>query len=390
MEMAFNCRFPISAVSAVALALCLCTAATAAPGDDEALQRIQGEIADVESRIRGLEGERAGSLLEMKRLDLHLERQQRHLVRLERERELNRRELELIREESSQLEERLARGRTELAGRMAGLYRMGRMNYLRLFLSADSSAVMRERLRYLSYLAGRDSRLIETCLAIVEALEQRRARLRESEARLAQIEEEQQRRQSATLRLRRDKLRLLEQLESDIEVHQRIAADLEQAAGALEKLIGSLDGEAAAAADRARLLPGLDNHRGLLPWPGTGRLTGRFGRQRHPKFGTTTISNGILIGLPSGSRACAVYFGTVVYNDWLHGYGNLVIVSHGGESYSLYGHLESSTVAQGDWVNKGDRLGSTGSSGALSGPSLYFELRIDGEPVDPLQWLEKR
>ncbi len=390
MEMVRNCRFPVSAALAAAAVLCLWAAATAATTDDAALQRIRGEITDVESRIRDLEGERAGFLLEAKRLDLQLERQQRHLARLERERELNRRELQRIQEESMLLETRLARDRKELAGRMAGLYRMGRMNYLRLFLSADSSGVMRERLRYLSYLAGRDSRLIQSCLATIETLEQRRAELRENEIRLEQIEEEQQRRQSATLRLRRDKSRLLGQLETDIEVHQRIAADLEQAAGALEDLLGSLDGDAATAADGARLLPGLDNHRGLLPWPGAGRLTGRFGRKRHPRFGTTTISNGILLSLPSGSRAAAVYFGTVVYNDWLHGYGNLVIVSHGGESYSLYAHLESSIVTMGDWVNKGDQLGYTGSSGSLAGPVLYFELRIGGEPVDPLQWLEKR
>jgi septal ring factor EnvC (AmiA/AmiB activator) len=232
--------------------------------------------------------------------------------------------------------------------------------------------------------------LIESCISVLDLLEERRAELRERETRLDQIAEEEQRRQSATLRLRRDKSRLLRQLEDKIEVHQQIAAELQQAAAALETLIGSLDGVAASSADRAGLLPGLDNHRGLLPWPAQGKLVQRFGRKRHPRFGTTTISNGILLDLPAGSTAAAVYFGTVVYNDWLHGYGNLVIVSHGGESYSLYAHLDSSIVAVGDWLNKGDPLAYTGSSGSLTGPGLYFELRIRGEPVDPLRWLERR
>jgi septal ring factor EnvC (AmiA/AmiB activator) len=390
MDVYGQCRLPVPAAIAAVILTCLCIAIPAFPADDAALQRIRQEIEDVESRIRGLEGERESFLLEVERLDLQLERQRRHLERLEREGDLNRGELERIRDEETVLEEKLARDREELSQRMGSLYRMGRMNYLRLFLSADSAEVMRERLRYLSYLANRDSRLIESCISILELLEQRRAELRQREIRLDQITEEEQRRQSATLRLRRDKSGLLRQLEQRIGAHQQIAAELEQAAAALEKLLGSLDGGQAPPADRASLLPGLDNHRGLLPWPAAGKLTERFGRKRHPRFGTTTISNGILLGLPSGSTAAAVYFGTVVYDDWLHGYGNLVIVSHGGESYSLYAHLTSSSVALGEWLNKGDQLGYTGSSGSLTGPGLYFELRIRGEPVDPLTWLERR
>ncbi len=390
MDMFRQYRLPVRAAMAALLLACCSAAVAAAATDDAALLRIRGEIEDVESRIRGLEGERAGFLLEVERLDLQLERQRRHLDRLEREGVLNRRELERIRDEQVVLEEKLGRDREELARRMAGLYRMGRMNYLRLFLSADSAEVMRERLRYLSYLAGRDSRLIQSCVSILDLLEQRRVELHEHESRLEQITEEEQRRQSATLRLRRDKSRLLGQLEARIEIHQQIAADLEQSAAALEALVGSLDGNEASAADRANLLPGLDKHRGLLPWPAQGTVARRFGRQRHPRFGTTTISNGIQLDIPEGSAATAVYFGTVVYNDWLHGYGNLVIVSHGGESYSLYAHLISSTVALGEWLNKGDLLGYSGASGSLTGPALYFELRIGGEPVDPLRWLERR
>lgn len=374
-------------VTAAILCACL-TLLPAAPVDDSALLRLRQEIEDVESRIRGLEDQRAGFLLEVERLDLQLERQRRHLARLEREHQLNQEEMERIREEEEVLAARLERERTELAQRMTSLYRMGRMNYLRLFLSADSAGIMRERLRYLSYLASRDARLIESCVSTLEQLEQRRTDLREREERLAKITEEEQRRQASSLRLRRDRKRLFDQLGGRIEVHQRIASDLEQSARALEALFDSLEGGSASAGDRARLLPGLDHHRGLLPWPAEGRLAGQFGRKRHPRFGTTTISNGILLDLPAGSPAVAVYFGTVVYDDWLHGYGNLVIVSHGGESYSLYAHLQSSLVAVSDWLNKGDLLGYSGVSGSLSGPALYFELRIGGEPVDPLRWLE--
>jgi len=358
-------------------------------GEETALERIREEIDVVEARIRSLEGKREGFLGELHHLDLQLERQKKHLDRLELERADSRAALNRCREETEHLEARLVVERRALAERFASLYRLGRLSYMRLFLSADSAGVMRERLRYLSYLAGRDSRLIQACLQTLDELERQRAELAEHESRLAKNAEEAERRQEALLRLRKDKGRLLRQLEASIEVHQRIAAELEQAAGNLETLFGTLDGAATTAADRARLLPGLDRHRGLLPWPARGKIVGRYGRKRHPRFGTTTISNGIVLDLPAGTPANAVYFGSVVYNDWLHGYGKLVILNHGGESYSLYAHLESSFVTVGDWLNKGDRLGATGASGSLGGPALYFELRIGGEPVDPLRWLER-
>lgn len=362
----------------------------AGEGDDAVLSELRQEIEDVESRIRALEDERSGALYDVERLDLQLERQRRLLARLAHEERSNRQALERLVDEQARLEAKQQRQKTELSLRMDGLYRMGRMSYLRLFLSTDSPELLRERLRYLSYLAGRDSRLIRGCLATLAQLERGRAELHTREEQLARITAEEQRREASTERLRRDKARLVGQLEEKIGAHREIAAELDLAAERLEQVIGSLDGDAAAAADRARLLPGLDNYRGLLPWPAAGAVSGRFGRKRHPRFGTTTISNGILIDVPPGSRAAAVYFGAVVYDDWLHGYGNLVILSHGGDSYSLYAHLQSSAVSVGEWVNKGDRVGATGASGSLSGPALYFELRIRGEPVDPLKWLEKR
>src|SRR5204863_9512245 len=104
---------------------------------------------------------------------------------------------------------------------------------------------------------------------------------------------------------------------------------------------------------------------------------------------STRARNGIEIAAPEGSAVTAIHPGTVDYGDAFTGFGNLVIIDHGGNDFSLYGYLGSVEVARGDHVNAGSEVGRVGT--APAGPAaLYFELRIDGRSVDPVQWLKPR
>ena len=114
----------------------------------------------------------------------------------------------------------------------------------------------------------------------------------------------------------------------------------------------------------------------------------RFGRETSSRFGTAVVRNGIEIEVPEGQRVTAVHEGTVAYADQFTGYGTLVIVEHGGGGFTLYGYLGSATVQRGSRVEPGSVVGISGRSPA-GNPSVYFELRIDGRPADPLQWLQK-
>jgi septal ring factor EnvC (AmiA/AmiB activator) len=114
----------------------------------------------------------------------------------------------------------------------------------------------------------------------------------------------------------------------------------------------------------------------------------RFG-QPSGRPGDTTVRNGIEIAAPAGTAVRAVHPGTVSYADILSGFGNLVIVDHGSNAYSVYGYLASIAVPPGGAVDAGTELGRVGS--APAGPAaVYFEVRIDGRSVDPVQWLRPR
>lgn len=132
---------------------------------------------------------------------------------------------------------------------------------------------------------------------------------------------------------------------------------------------------------------GFAEHRGQLPPPVLGRLTTRFGRATDPELGTVTFNTGVGFDAPYGAPVRAVHRGRVVYSGWYKGFGNLVIIDHGDDHHTLYGHLSAIRRARGETVDTGDIIGEVGDAGSLSGPKLHFELRARRAPVDPIPWL---
>jgi len=112
-----------------------------------------------------------------------------------------------------------------------------------------------------------------------------------------------------------------------------------------------------------------------------------FGAQVHPRFGTRTFRNGVDIEAVEGREVAAVFAGHVVYTGWFKGYGNLIILDHDNEYYTLYAHVADIVVKEGDDVKQGQRIGTVGDTGSLEGPRLYFEVRHQGKPQNPEQWL---
>jgi septal ring factor EnvC (AmiA/AmiB activator) len=127
--------------------------------------------------------------------------------------------------------------------------------------------------------------------------------------------------------------------------------------------------------------------RGTLPWPAAGRVGSLFGRRKHPRFDTYTVQNGIEIEAAEESPVTAVHPGTVAFAEHFRGYGLMVVLDHGGKHHSLYAHLAEKTVEVGQKVAAGQTLGRVGRG--MEGPGLYFEVRFQGRPEDPLEWLAR-
>jgi septal ring factor EnvC (AmiA/AmiB activator) len=143
---------------------------------------------------------------------------------------------------------------------------------------------------------------------------------------------------------------------------------------------------------RAALLGGGDFEalRGKLDPPVRGEVAVSFGKHRHPKFGTVTVSNGVDYRAELGSPVSAVAPGHVEHVSWLTGYGQCVILSHGDGYYTLYAHCGEVFVETGQTVSEGVTIASVGETGSLIGPALHFEIRRGRDALNPADWIRKR
>ncbi len=133
---------------------------------------------------------------------------------------------------------------------------------------------------------------------------------------------------------------------------------------------------------------GLDisDKKGRLKLPLKGRILNKFGRKRVKEYDSYIVYNGINVKAKKGTPVRAIFDGKVLYTGELEGYGNLVIVGHGKEYHSLYGHLDAIKVSVNNVVRTGDIIAFSGDSGSLEGETLYFELRKNGKPIEPAPW----
>ncbi|MFQ5717488.1 MAG: murein hydrolase activator EnvC family protein, partial [Nitrospinales bacterium] len=127
-------------------------------------------------------------------------------------------------------------------------------------------------------------------------------------------------------------------------------------------------------------------HKGRLAPPVNGRILNRFGRVRSKQLDSYVVSNGINFKAPKGTPVRAVYSGQVLYTGSLEGYGNLLIIGHGGNYHSVYGHLDKIIAKTGKNVGRGEVVALSGDSGSIIGETLYFEMRHNGQAIEPTTW----
>lgn len=336
----------------------------------QSLNVARGREAAVREELRALE-RRIGALVhELQDTEERLKADTRRLHDLER------------RTRAAQGE--LARHREALAELVRAAYASGRYEYLKLLLNQQDPSAAARLLAYYRYFN--------------EARRQRVLQLRTSLAEIESLEREVRSRREALAALREDRLRRKAALEAASgrrgELLAHLKHEIRSTSGEIERL----------RADERRLtelLSGLKNYlsdlpplppdaatrfgdlKGQLRLPMQGRVVARYGQQK----GVGDLSwRGLFLAASEGEIVRAVYRGRVAYADWLRGFGLLLILEHGDGYMTLYGHAQSLHKQVGDWVETGEIIARAGSTGDAPRPGLYFEVRHQGEPRDPLIW----
>lgn len=377
------------AAALLALAFSLATGAAQGPGAlpagldtdlaEAELSDIRAEIVDLEKRLAELRDRQSGLAGQIERIDLHLSLQRRKVAeavaarRLASERAAAA-ELAVDRSATDLEEARRALGR-----RLTGLYRLGRQGYLRLLVSAQPGTDVLAALRTIRFLARRDREAIGRFQAVRSELAARRDELVARRAETVEWSRREEAQRAELVRLRRRHAELLAEAETErLSVAAR-AVELATAEGEVAERLAALGDELG---DRATPLGGvpMDDLRGALAWPIDGRIVVGFGPRFDPRYRTQVPHNGLTLATERGSEVRVVYPGKVLFASAFEDYGPTVVVHHPGRAFTLYAGLSELQVAEGDVLSLGEPLG-------IATDQLYFEIRIDKQPQDPLDWL---
>lgn len=367
------------------------------------LSSIQKQLEQARKQIAELKAAEASLTSQIALLDENLNTLSRQLENCERQ-------LAQVRAERAKIEETLARlekQRQEKLSQISELEREKRLQeqalssrvrffytssmnpYLMILLQARDLGDFLERVTFVNALVNADKKLIEDISEVraqiaqaeqdIEELKasyesylaEKRRREQELET-LAALQYEKKREIDRTLDT---KAQTLEQARRNRQYYEQLEDELEQTAKELISIIRKLESSSNKAYSHA------------LIWPVNGTVTSKFGMRMHPILGYERMHYGIDIAAPSGTPIKAAQSGKVIYSGSMRGYGNIVIIDHGKGFTTLYAHCSVLIVGAGVEVRQGDTIAKVGSTGLSTGPHLHFEVRVNGEPQDPLKYL---
>jgi len=391
-------------VRSTALALCLLApsfvpAANRAQPSEEELRALRERIGQLQKGLAAAEESRGEAAEQLKASSQAVSEARRSLFELARQRQDIEAGLAGIAARERAARASIARQK-ELAGRLLRLqYEQGSPDRLRLLLEGRDAASVGRHLAYYDYIQRARGAVIE---ALAREATQLGALEAEAEAHRAELAANEAQQASETARLENERAAraaVVQKLAGDIARGRREIGRLKRDEARLSKLVAEIARALAAptarrntappghiedAADASSSSRAFESLKGRLRLPVRGEIAGRYGA---PREDSGTTWKGVFIRSVTGETVHAVGDGRVVYADWLRGFGNLLILDHGQGYMSLYAYNEGLLRKVGETVRGGEAVAEVGATGASAESGLYFELRRDGKPFDPMRWV---
>ena len=376
------------------------------------LKALRGQIESLRKDVAVAEGKRSDAADQLKDIEQEISVTQRDLHKLSQQRDSLQDALKVLNTQARELETRLNSQQAQLEKLVYRQYVQGNPDSLRLLLNGDDPSQIARDLHYLTAIGRARSQILGE---IDTTLERKQALAANTQARaeeMADIETRQKEQHDKLVAQREQRQQVLDRISEKISQQRREIGNLQRDEKQLSQLIDRLAKAIAAkpaprreappkqvAAGAPPTAPATELHnestpeavpagnfaaqRGNLRLPARGVVSNRFGSARQEG----SSWKGLFIRAGNGSEVKAIAGGRVVFADWMRGFGNLIIVDHGSSYLSIYGNNEALLKQSGDSVKGGDTIASVGNSGGNPESGLYFELRYQGQPIDPLKWV---
>lgn len=377
----------LARLAAAAIAAALFVATGAPPSTDVAygrsyerrLQDIRNDKKKIEQKIRDLRGKKGDLSADLKALDKQYVEAEEELDGVKTELNKQEDEHERLEADLDRLNDDLDQKRSQLSQRSVEIYKQGETTYLDLILQSETFSDFIDRLFFLQIIYENDQTLIkrvqdgiaETSLqkvAVAQKINEINEIKAEIEDRLEDLKEMRDAKNSIIKEVEKDLKLYEQQVDEFIAESKRIQAELAK----LARSGGSYKGK---------------------PWTGNflkpvnGPIVSGYGYRIHPILKYKKMHYGVDISAPTGTPIKAGGDGKVIFADWRGGYGQCIMIDHGKGIVTLYAHLSKISVKNGQVVSAGKVIGNVGSTGLSTGPHLHFEVRVNGDPVDPLSKL---
>lgn len=398
------------------LLLCVCPLTTWSQNANEIadkkedLKELRGRIDSLRKELSASEESRADAADQLKQAERQISEGQRKLVLLQRNQTRLENTLKDLARQSRELESTLTQQQTQLEKLLYRQYLQGSPDALQLMLNGDNPNQLTRDLYYLSTIARARTELLGDIRGTLKKQKSLTEDARNRAAELAEVEAEQKAQQAELLQQRAERQKILNQIASKVRSQKQEIGALQRNEKRLTNLVDRLTKLLAEQARKpppppSRPAPGQkappagagpeNQHlpsatsgnfarlRGQLRLPARGQVIGRFGA---PREGGSTWK-GLFIRAGAGSEVKAVANGQVVYAEWMRGFGNLMVIDHGAGYLTVYGNNDSLLKQVGDRVQGGETVGTVGNSGGNQDSGLYFELRHQGQALDPMKWV---
>lgn len=350
------------------------------------LKQLRERIAELQTNLQKVRNRYDELRNELRKSEQRIATLSRNIPRLGRELKQRRKRLVKLRAEERELQLSVAQQRGYLADQVRATYAMGRQEYLKILLNQESPATVGRVVTYYDYLNKARSERINRLSETINRLEKVRLEVEAEAKRMRALRDKQKQEKQALEKSRSQRETVVAKLKQEIGSQDQRLASMLQDEQELKKLLSTL-------ADALEDIPAEPGNRkpfsalkGKLHWPADGKLLVSYGSRR--KVGNLRW-RGVMIGAGEGDEVKAISHGRVAFADWLRGYGMVIILDHGDGYMSLYGHNQSLYKETGDWVEIGETVATVGDSGGAERSGLYFEIRRNGKPTDPVRWCRR-
>ncbi|MDO4265634.1 MAG: peptidoglycan DD-metalloendopeptidase family protein [Eubacteriales bacterium] len=370
----------------------------------EKLSEVQSEKAKVEAKLSELSALKSDAAAYIQKLDAELADLENQIGALSTQMTEKNAQIETTKQELSAAEEEEARQYASMKLRIKYMYENGSTNYIDLLLESKSLSDMLNRAEYIQKVSEYDRQKLDEFEAIRQSIADTKQRLEGEYAELEGLKSQTQAKQASVETLQADKQKELagynariSEANADIAEMQSNIAGIQAAIKAEENRIASIEAEMRRQEEEARKkaeeagksyeVKNIGNISFTWPCPSSGRITSGFGGRSSPTEGASTNHQGIDIGASSGASVIAAAGGTVVISTYSASAGNYIMINHGGGVYTVYMHMNSRAVSEGQSVSKGQQIGTVGSTGYSTGPHLHFGIRTGGRYVNPTAYV---